>query len=76
MPCPSTGPKCFGTVQIFCSRPKVELHLVPLQNNCAGTKTEFTKCKSSFGLAQNFWHHHNILGLVEGRGSRLFGNER
>ena len=46
MPCPSIGPK------MFWARPKIELHLVSLQKNCDGTKIEFTKCKSSFNLAQ------------------------
>ena len=38
-------------VQTFWARPKIELHLVLLQNFCARTKTEFTEWKSSFGLA-------------------------
>ena len=54
-------PKCFGPVQIFCARPKIELNLVPLHKQfCAGTKIEFTKHKSSFGLLQKVWDGDNI----------------
>jgi hypothetical protein len=47
VPCPSTGSK------MFCAGP----NFLGQTKNCAkrfcdGTKTEFTKCKSSFGLAQ------------------------
>ena len=42
MPCPFTGLKCFVLVQMFWASPKIWLHLVPLQNFCAGTKTNFT----------------------------------
>ena len=30
------------------------------KNFCAGTKTNFTECKSSFCLAQNVWDCHNM----------------
>ena len=49
-------PKCFVLVQIFCASPKIWLHLVPL----AGTKTNFTECKSSFSLAQNVCDCHDM----------------
>ena len=45
---------------MFCARPEIELHLVLLQNFRAGTKTEFTEWKSSFGLAQKVWNWHNM----------------
>ena len=58
-------PKKFGLVQIFCAKPKIDLHVVQVPNflcltnrwiligkfsYCAGTK-----CNSIFGLAQNTW---------------------
>ena len=53
-------PKCFVLDQIFWTRPKIELHIVPSKIFCAFTKTEFTRIKSSFGLAQNV-----CLGLAQ-----------
>ena len=53
-------PKCFVLDQIFWTRPKIESHIVPSKIFCAFTKTEFTKIKSSFGLAQNV-----CLGLAQ-----------
>ena len=41
MPCPFTGPKCFGLVQIFWASPKIWLHLVPLQKCLCWHKKQF-----------------------------------
>ena len=51
MPCPFTGPK------MFCGGPNI---LCLFKNFCAGTKTNFIECKSSFCLAQNVCDCHNM----------------
>jgi hypothetical protein len=60
MPCPFTGPKTFCAGQIFLSQPKGTKTLSLLKNFCAGTKINFTECKSSFCLAQKFCDWHNM----------------
>ena len=66
---------------MFCARPKIDLYLVPCQNFCADTKTEFTKrkssfvrdkkfgtgaiCKSVFGMAQKNWTRPKCFGTCK-----------
>ena len=51
MPCPFTG------LKMFCAGPNI---LSQPKKLCAGTKTNFTECKSPFCLAQNVSDCHNM----------------
>ena len=53
MPCPFTGRKMFCAGPNFMSQPKNLTAFCLFKNFCAGTKINFTECKSSFCLAQN-----------------------
>ena len=54
MPCPFTGTKMFCASPNTLSQPKnLTAFSILLENFCAGTKTNFTECKSSFCLSQN-----------------------
>ena len=59
------SPKCFGFVQNVLDLQKgrdirVMCPFTGPKMFCAGTKTNFTECKSSFGLAQNVCDWHNM----------------
>ena len=77
MPCPFTGPKCFGLVQIFCARPKIYLHIVTKRcfafskiGFCAGTKVfeEALNAVKFLGLLKEFGPAQNILEPIKGQG--------
>ena len=64
MPCPFTGPK------MFCAGPKILSQPKDLTAFCAGTKINFTECKSYFCLAQNIcncqnMYLNNFFGLAQ-----------
>ena len=71
-------PPCLGPVRIYCARQKKWIAFSAAPNIfCGGSKTEFTKCKSSFNPAQKQYVNHfgltklgpaqTILGPVEGQ---------
>ena len=67
--------KCFGLVQIFCARPKINLHIVPVPNFLCKTKRwfpfdKFSYCASTkpFEAALNAIHFlvwHKKIGLEQ-----------
>ena len=61
MPCPFTGRKMFCAGLNFMSQPKnLTAFSACSKNFDAGTKTNFTECKSSFCLAKNVHDCYNI----------------
>ena len=68
-------PPCLRPVQIYCaSQKKIELPLNSAAPNifCGGSKTEFTKCESSFNPAQKQYVNH--FGLTKlGPAQTIFG---
>ena len=61
LPCPFTRHKMFCPNPIFFEAvQKFDCIYCLFKNFCAGTKRNFTECKSSFCLAQNVCDCHNI----------------
>ena len=60
MPCPFTSRKMFCAGSNFLRQPKnLTVFSASSKPFCAGTKTNFTECKSSFCLSQNVCDCHN-----------------
>ena len=55
MPCPFTGLKMFGLVQIFCARPKIYLHFVAVTKR---QKDDLHSIELVFVLARKFLKRH------------------
>ena len=51
-------PKCFGLVQIFCARPIIDLHIVPVPNLLCKTKSDLHSVNSILMPAQIFLNQH------------------
>ena len=63
MPCPSTCPKMFWLVQMFCARPIIDLHIVPVPNLLCQTKRWFPFSKFVFCAGTKvFLRHYFYLG--------------
>ena len=66
MPCPFTGPKMFCASPNILSQPRnLTAFSDSTKNFFAGTKNNFTECKSSFCLAPKIWTSQKHFGTCK-----------